>query len=101
MRRLSDIIGADGVGGDERLTLNHGEEVTMELISFREREGTWGRYWVVELRHPGTGKVCYLTSGSRPFCRALELLRRHVPEGEVEPPILVTLKRLGRTLIIR
>ena len=100
MRNLSDIVDTSGLRGGERLEMAPGEVRSFHMVFFREREGAWGRYWVVELREPENGRYFYLTSNSRPFREVMERLREKVGEGVVDPPIKVTLKKVGRMLFI-
>jgi hypothetical protein len=100
MRNLSDIVDTSGLRGSQRLEMAPGEVRSFEMVYFREREGNWGKYWVVELRDRDNGHYFYLTSNSRPFREVMERLRDKIGEGVVEPPINVTLKRVGRLVFI-
>jgi hypothetical protein len=100
MRELRELVDVESLPRGRRLELVPGEEYQLEMVGFWEREGRWGKYWVMEVRNPKDGRYHYITSASRPFSRVMEQLRQKIGEGVVEPPIIVHLKKLGSQIFI-
>jgi len=92
MKRLNELLSTGAIEARWKLQLKEGEEKEMVLEGLEMKEGRWGQYALLYLREQETGKAYYLTTGSARNIEVLGKLVELLMKGEVQLPILVTIR---------